>query len=145
MEGNIPNEFVDEVRSRFDIVELVAEYVQLKRSGRNHFGLCPFHGEKTPSFSVSQDKQIFHCFGCGEGGNVFSFLMKMDGMTFPEAVKELALRAGLAMPQTAAVPGQDRTQFANKRLRDAMEWAYKYYRHILSRPEAAEAVKYLKK
>ena len=144
MEGNIPNDFVDEVRSRFDIVELVAEYVQLKRSGRNHFGFCPFHGEKTPSFSVSQDKQIFHCFGCGEGGNVFSFLMKMDGLTFPEAVKELAERTGLALPQAAAEPGREQTLSVNKRLRSCLDWAYKYYLHMLGRPEAAEAVRYLR-
>ena len=72
MTGRIPTEFIDDLRTRFDIVEVVSQYVQLKKSGRNYFGLCPFHNEKTPSFSVSQDKQIFHCFGCGEAMLYFS-------------------------------------------------------------------------
>lgn len=70
-----------------DIVEVIGEYVQLRKQGRNYFGLCPFHGENSPSFSVSSDKQIFHCFGCGEGGNVFSFLMKMEGLALPKLFK----------------------------------------------------------
>ncbi|MCW3489358.1 DNA primase [Dethiobacter alkaliphilus] len=145
MEGNIPNEFVDEVRTRFDVVELISEYVQLKRSGRNYFGLCPFHGEKTPSFSVSQDKQIFHCFGCGEGGNVFSFLMKMEGIPFPEAVKELARRAGMQLPSTVSSVAAQRAEQKKSRLREAMAWADKYYRYWLQHQDGAKALHYLEK
>ncbi|MBL3427716.1 DNA primase, partial [Klebsiella pneumoniae] len=78
----------EQIRTSSDIVEVIGEYVQLRKQGRNYFGLCPFHGENSPSFSVSSDKQIFHCFGCGEGGNVFSFLMKMEGLAFTEAVQK---------------------------------------------------------
>lgn len=143
MEGNIPNEFVDDVRNRFDIVEIIAEYIQLKRSGRNYFGLCPFHGEKTPSFSVSQDKQIFHCFGCGEGGNLFSFLMKMEGYSFPEAVKELAGRAGIVMPELSANPVALRAENEKKHLLTALQWATRFYRHALRQND--EALQYLHK
>ncbi|WP_430534360.1 DNA primase [Listeria rocourtiae] len=86
----IPEEKIDEIRSQADIVDVVGNYVQLKKQGRNYTGLCPFHGEKTPSFSVSPEKQIFHCFGCGKGGNVFSFLMQIDGLSFVESVKKVA-------------------------------------------------------
>ena len=80
-------EVVEQIRTSSDIVEVIGEYVQLRKQGRNYFGLCPFHGENSPSFSVSSDKQIFHCFGCGEGGNVFSFLMKMEGLALPRLFK----------------------------------------------------------
>lgn len=145
MEGSIPHEFVDELRSRLDIVDLVSQYVQIKKSGRNFFGLCPFHGEKTPSFSVSQDKQIFHCFGCGEGGNVFAFLMKMEGLTFPESVKELARRAGIPLPRVELSPGEVRRQERRQRLQEAMNLAARYYRHMLSCPDGSQALAYLKK
>lgn len=102
MAASLPEDFLDEVRSRTDIVELIGEYVTLKRTGRNYVGLCPFHAEKTPSFTVSPDKQIFYCFGCGAGGNVFSFLMKRDHLTFPEAVEVLAGRLGLEVPRRDA-------------------------------------------
>jgi DNA primase len=98
--GPIPEEFLDSVRSGVDIVELISEYVPLKRSGQNYMGLCPFHREKTPSFSVSPAKQIFYCFGCGAGGNVFSFLMKMENIPFLEAVEILADRLGLDVPRS---------------------------------------------
>ncbi|MDH7576963.1 MAG: DNA primase [Bacillota bacterium] len=98
--GPIPEEFVETVRNRIDIVELISEYVVLKRTGQNYVGLCPFHAEKTPSFTVSPAKQIFYCFGCGTGGNLFTFLMKKDHLTFPEAVEALAHRLGLAVPRS---------------------------------------------
>ena len=145
MEGNIPNEFVDEVRNRFDVVELVSEYVQLKKAGQNYFGLCPFHGEKTPSFSVSQDKQIFHCFGCGEGGNVFTFLMKMEGIPFPEAVKDLASRAGMTLPNSVTSDVSQQAEKTKRRLRDALDWANKYYRYWLQQQDGANALLYLEK
>lgn len=86
---------LEEIKSRLDIVDLISDYVELKRAGQNYKGLCPFHSEKTPSFIVSPDKQIYHCFGCGEGGNIFSFIMRYDNIAFPEAVKILAKRAGV--------------------------------------------------
>ena len=92
------DEIIEEVRSSNDIVDVISQYVTLKRSGRNYFGLCPFHKEKSPSFSVSPDKQIYHCFGCGVGGNVFHFLSKIENITFRESIEELAERAGITLP-----------------------------------------------
>ena len=94
----IPDDLVEEIRSRNDIVDVISSYIKLQKKGVSYFGLCPFHNEKSPSFSVSPHKQMFFCFGCGEGGNVFSFLMKYDSMTFSEAVKQLADRAGVELP-----------------------------------------------
>ena len=98
MKGTIPEDRIEEIRNRVNIVDLVSEYVTLKKAGRNHIGLCPFHREKTPSFTVNAEKQIYHCFGCGEGGNAFSFLMKVNNMTFPEAVRHLAGKLGVTLP-----------------------------------------------
>ncbi|NLL61288.1 MAG: DNA primase [Candidatus Atribacteria bacterium] len=92
------DETLDEIRNRLDIVALVSEYVSLKKSGKSYKGLCPFHQEKTPSFLVDVERQIFHCFGCGEGGNIFTFIMKMERLNFPEAVRMLARKAGVALP-----------------------------------------------
>lgn len=94
----IPPHIIDEVRFATDIVSVVSDYVTLKKSGRNYFGLCPFHSEKSPSFSVNAEKQIFHCFGCGAGGSAFAFVQKIEGIGFPEAVRSLAKRAGIAIP-----------------------------------------------
>jgi len=99
LKGYIPEDKIDEIRNRADIVDLVSEFVTLKKAGRNFLGLCPFHKEKTPSFTVNPDKQIFYCFGCGEGGNVISFLMKINDMAFPEAVRYLAGKTGVVFPQ----------------------------------------------
>ena len=85
-------ELIEEIRSRNDIVDVIGQYVHLEKKGSNYMGLCPFHNEKSPSFSVSQSKQMYHCFGCGVGGDVFSFLQRYNSLTFPEAVKELADR-----------------------------------------------------
>ncbi|MEJ2314878.1 MAG: CHC2 zinc finger domain-containing protein, partial [Nitrospirota bacterium] len=87
----------DEIKQRLDIVDVVGDYVALKRSGQNFKGLCPFHAEKTPSFMVSQPKQMFHCFGCGAGGDLFAFVMKHEGLSFPEALELLAKRAGVEL------------------------------------------------
>lgn len=91
-------EIIDEIRQSNDIVDVISQYMNLKRSGRNYFGLCPFHNEKSPSFSVSPDKQIFHCFGCGVGGNVITFIMKIEGCGFVEAVQILAEKANIQLP-----------------------------------------------
>src|SRR4030065_1463011 len=88
---------LEEVRSKVDIVDFISDYVQLKKSGQNYKALCPFHAEKTPSFMVSQPKQIFHCFGCGAGGDVVSFLMKHETLSFPEALQYLAQKAGIEL------------------------------------------------
>ena len=98
MAAYIPEETIDSIRTASDIVDIVSEVVSLRQAGRNYLGLCPFHAEKTPSFTVSPDKQIFYCFGCGAGGNVFSFLMKQAGLTFPEAARDLAGRCGIDLP-----------------------------------------------
>ena len=143
MMGRLPAEFIDEVRARFDIVEVVSQYVQLKRSGRNYFGLCPFHNEKTPSFSVSQEKQIFHCFGCGEGGNVYTFLMKIEGLTFTEVVLELARRAGVPLPRQQDTPWERKKLRARERLYKIMELAHDYYQYQLQQPAGRKALEYL--
>lgn len=95
----IPPEIIDEIMAKTDIVELVASYLPLTRRGKNHVGLCPFHNEDTPSFTVTQDKQIFYCFGCQKGGNAIQFIMEMESLTFPEAVRKLASRAGVTVPE----------------------------------------------
>ena len=94
-----PDEIVEEVRSRNDIVDIISGYVRLQKRGSNYFGLCPFHNEKSPSFSVSPGKQMYYCFGCGAGGNVITFLMEYENYTFAEALKVLADRAGVTLPQ----------------------------------------------
>jgi DNA primase len=98
------DKILEEIKSRLDIVDFISDYVELKKAGQNYKGLCPFHSEKTPSFIVSPDKQIYHCFGCGEGGNIFSFIMRHDNITFPEAVKTLARRAGVKIIEKKGDP-----------------------------------------
>ncbi len=97
--GRIGDDKIEEIRSRSDIVEVIGAHVRLKRAGRNFVGLCPFHNEKTPSFSVNPERGFFHCFGCGAGGTVFNFLMRMEGLSFPEALRALAERYGIVLPQ----------------------------------------------
>ncbi len=111
----IPEEKIAEIRDAADIVDFISDTVILKKTGRNFIGLCPFHAEKTPSFTVSPEKQIFHCFGCGEGGNVFTFLMKSEGLAFPEALKKVAARCGIQMP--ARTIGGDRGKNSGERER----------------------------
>lgn len=130
---------IEEIRSRVDIVELISEYVELKKSGSSYKGLCPFHGEKTPSFMVNSIKQIFHCFGCHKGGNCFSFLTGIEGLNFPEAVKKLASRVGVVIeednkftPKTVKPTPSP----AEDRIYAALEWAAKYFNYCLT--EVAE-------
>ncbi|MFR1029105.1 MAG: CHC2 zinc finger domain-containing protein [Clostridium sp.] len=92
-------DFVEEVRQRSDVVDIISSYVNLKRTGSNYVGLCPFHNEKTASFSVSPSKQMYYCFGCGAGGNVFTFLMEYENLTFVEALERLAEQAGMVLPE----------------------------------------------
>jgi DNA primase len=117
--STIPQHLIDEVRLASDIVAVVSDYVTLKKSGRNFFGLCPFHPEKSPSFSVNPEKQIFHCFGCGVGGNAFTFIQRQQGISFPEAVRLLAKRAGIVIPEpeaedATAAQEKDALYFVNK-------------------------------
>ena len=97
MTARIPEDKISELRQSVDIVDVISDYVQLKKQGRNYFGLCPFHGESTPSFSVSEEKQIFHCFGCGVGGNIFTFLMEIDGVGFVEAAEKVANKGNIQL------------------------------------------------
>jgi DNA primase len=136
--GRIPDSVVDELRERVDIVDLISRYVALKPAGRNHKGLCPFHNEKTASFNVSRDRQIFHCFGCGVGGNVFGFLMRHDHLSFPEAVGMLARECGVELPDQETKQPDWTT-----RLVKANEVAQRLYRRTLASPEGAGARKYL--
>lgn len=135
---------IDEVRQSNDIVDVIGQYVHLKRSGRNYFGLCPFHNEKSPSFSVSPDKQIFHCFGCGVGGNVFSFISKIENMSFIEAVQNLAARANITLPTI-----ENNVDSAKEELKAKVykvnEFAAEFYHQNLYKPEAKIAQEYVKK
>ena len=94
-----PEELIEEIREKNDIVDVIGAHVKLQRKGASYFGLCPFHNEKSPSFSVSPDKQMYYCFGCGAGGNVYTFMMEYENFSFQEAVKALADRAGVALPE----------------------------------------------
>lgn len=133
MSGRIPEELIEQIRKSTDIVEVISDYVQLKKQGRQYIGLCPFHGEKSPSFSVSQDKQLYHCFGCGAGGNVFSFLMEHEGYTFVDAAKELAGRANIDLPVQSQ--GETNRHSPTKMMIDGHELASKLYHHVLTLTE----------
>ncbi|MBQ6537413.1 MAG: DNA primase, partial [Eubacterium sp.] len=102
------DDIIDEVRSANDIVDLIGSYVTLKKSGSNYVGLCPFHNEKTPSFSVSGRKQMYYCFGCGKGGNIYTFLQEYENITFVESVQMLADRAGITLPERTASPAENK-------------------------------------
>lgn len=138
------DEIIDEVRQTNDIVDIISQYVHLKRSGRNFFGLCPFHNEKSPSFSVSPDKQIFHCFGCGAGGNVFTFLMKIEGISFIEAVQTLAERSNIALPTLQNSADTAREELKAK-VYKVNEFAANFYHENLYKPESKIAQEYIKK
>jgi DNA primase len=145
MAERIAEEKVNEIRQAVEIVDVIGDYVQLKKQGRNYFGLCPFHGENSPSFSVSPDKQIYHCFGCGAGGNVFSFLMDIDGLSFQEAAVKLAERANieLKLEGTAAVRNPQLPE-GSKQMIEAHELLRKFYHHLLvNTKEGQEALEYL--
>jgi len=142
----IPQQFIDELLRRVDVVEVVGQYVPLKRAGANYQGLCPFHTEKSPSFSVSPSKQFYHCFGCGAHGTALGFLIEHLGLPFPQAVEDLARRVGLEVPRTAAPVDpetQKRETDYRARLRDALLAAAKFYVRRLK--DSPEAVAYLKR
>ncbi|MGO9058070.1 MAG: DNA primase [Candidatus Binataceae bacterium] len=134
---------LEEVRSRADIVEVIGAHVRLRKAGRNFVGLCPFHGEKTPSFTVSREKGFFHCFGCGAGGTVYNFLMRMEGVTFPEAVRSLANRYGITLPEER---GDPRAGAEREAMLRAAEVACDFFVHVLWEEKAgAPAREYLKR
>jgi DNA primase len=137
---------VSEVRDRASILEVVSDYVSLKKTGRNHKGLCPFHSEKSPSFMVNEEKQIFHCFGCGEGGDVFTFLIKAAHYTFPQALEELARRYGVALPSRELTPGQKREMDRRESLFELNQKAADYFHDLLTRRREGEVARqYLSK
>jgi len=116
LKGHIPEEIIEDIKTRANIVEIVSEYVSLKKTGRNFVGLCPFHKEKSPSFTVNPEKQIFYCFGCGEGGNVVTFIMKTNEMTYPEAIRHLAARLGIVIPTRRVTTSEKRSASEREKL-----------------------------
>lgn len=138
-----PEDWIDEVISRNDIVDVVSEYVVLKPSGRGYFGLCPFHNEKTASFHVSPERQFYHCFGCGEGGNVVSFIMGMERMEFVEAMKHLAERVGVSLPQTSGQAPKQQKQDEKQQIIEINRECALFYHQMLMAPEGKEALAYL--
>ena len=137
-------EILNEVRQANDIVDVISQYVHLKRSGRNYFGLCPFHNEKSPSFSVSPDKQIFHCFGCGVGGNVITFVSQIEGLNFVETVQMLAERANIQLP-TLQNNGDTQREILKDKVYKVNEFTAEYYHQNLYKPQAKTAQEYVKK
>lgn len=139
------DDIIEEVRSRSDIVDVISSYVKLQKKGGSYFGLCPFHNEKSPSFSVSGNKQMFYCFGCGEGGNVFSFLMKYESMTFGEALKSLADRAGVALPEAELNPEERRRADLKSSVLEINREAALYYHRLLGTEDGNAARAYFAK
>ena len=128
---SIPESLIHDIRERIDIVDIVSSYLPLKRSGANHQGLCPFHSEKTPSFNVNSTRQIFHCFGCGEGGNVYSFLMKIEGLSFPDAVRRLGEKVGLTVPDEPMSPAEEKRREETELLLRINGAAAEFYHQLL--------------
>lgn len=145
MVERIPKEKINEIRQSIDIVDIVSEYVQLKKQGRNYFGICPFHSENSPSFSVSPEKQIYHCFGCHAGGNVFSFLMDIEGISFQEAASRLAEKANIHLAINPTI-NENRMPTEAEKMIKAHELLKQFYHHILvNTNKGQEAFEYLHK
>ena len=145
MSSRYPAYWLDELRSRSDIVQIVSGYVALNKKGRKYWGLCPFHGEKTPSFSVDGERQLYYCFGCKAGGNVFHFYMEMEHCSFNEAVAELADRAHLALPEMERDEDYERRRTQRERLLAANKEAARFYHETLFTPEGAASLAYLRR
>ncbi|WP_174730196.1 DNA primase [Mesobacillus harenae] len=145
MGERIAEEKLNEIREAADIVDIISDYVQLNKQGRNYFGLCPFHGENTPSFSVAPDKQIYHCFGCGAGGNVFSFLMDKEGLTFIEAAVKLAARTNIELPAETLTENKAKPASRDsQQMIEAHELLRKFYHHLLvNTKDGQHALEYL--
>ena len=140
-----PEELIEEVRTRNDIVEVISGYVRLQKKGSNYFGLCPFHNEKSPSFSVSPGKQMYYCFGCGAGGNVITFLMEYENQTFPEAVRTLAQRAGIALPEADDSKEAKQADSRRAKLLEINKEAAKYFYYQLRTERGSVGMEYLRK
>ncbi len=141
MAGLIPQSFIDDLLNRTDIIDVIGERITLKKAGRNHQALCPFHKEKSPSFSVNQDKQFFYCFGCGASGNALGFVMDHDHVDFPEAVEMLARRAGMEVPRESSDHDKrERYQTLYEHLKTATDW---YAEQLRSHNQAGQARNYL--
>lgn len=146
MAAYIPDDKIEAIKNASDIVDIVSEVVSLRRAGRNLLGLCPFHAEKTPSFTVSPDKQIFHCFGCGAGGNVFTFMMKHGGLSFPEAARTLARRYGIDLPTRDLSPYEKKKLTERETILTLIDEALVFYRdQLLSEKGGQQAMGYLLK
>ena len=143
--AKFPAAWLDELRSRADIVQVVGQYVQLKRNGHRHWGLCPFHGEKTASFSVDQERQMYYCFGCKAGGSVIQFVMDIERLEFPEAVKHLADQLHMPLPQMEEDPDYQRRRTQRDRLLEANKEAARFFHQTLFTPAGQAALDYLKK
>ena len=135
-------DIIEEVRSRSDIVDIIGEYVKLQKKGSSYFGLCPFHHEKTPSFSVSRDKQMYYCFGCHAGGNVFNFLQEYESYTFPESVEYLAERAGIALPKVEPSAEEKRLADMKSQIMEVHRVAANYYYRQLYQPDGEKGLQY---
>lgn len=140
-----PEELIEEIRQKNDIVDVISGYVGLQKKGGNYVCCCPFHSEKTPSFSVNRNRQIYKCFGCGEGGNVVTFVMKYENCTFPEAIKQLADKAGVALPEMEYSEEAKRRETRRQRLLEVNKEAAKFYFYQLRTPHGAKAKEYLDK
>ena len=140
-----PPSWLDELRARADIVQIVGQYVQLKKNGRKYWGLCPFHGEKTASFSVDPEKQLFYCFGCKAGGSVIHFVMEIEHLPFPEAVKHLADQLHMPLPQMEADPDYQRRQTQRERLLACNRDAARFFYETLFTPAGQPMLDYLKR
>ena len=138
-----PDEVIEEVRSSNNIVDVIGSYVRLQKKGSSYFGLCPFHNEKSPSFSVSPNKQMYYCFGCGAGGNVFTFIMEYENQTFPEAMKVLADRAGIALPEAELTEEQKRERNKRQLLLEINKTAANYFYYQLHNEQGQQAREYL--
>ena len=138
-----PDEVIEEVRSSNNIVDIIGGYVKLQKKGSSYFGLCPFHNEKSPSFSVSPNKQMYYCFGCGAGGNVFTFIMEYENQSFPEAVKILADRAGIALPEAELTEEQKRERNKRQQLMEINKTAANYFYYQLNGDQGQQAREYL--
>lgn len=138
-----PDELVEEVRAKNDIVDVISGYVRIQKKGSSYFGLCPFHNEKSPSFSVSPGKQMYYCFGCGAGGNVFTFMMEYENYTFQEAIKALAERAGVALPELEYSEEVKKRESRRAKLLEVNKEAAKYFYYLLRAPQGKAGYQYL--
>ena len=142
--GYIPGDVIEDIRNRFDLVEVVSSYINLRKTGKNYVGFCPFHSEKNPSFTVSPEKQIFYCFGCQNGGNLFAFIMQMEGFSFPEAVRYLAQRSGINIEPLSSSSAEREERKRRETLLKMNSLAQKYYQELLWKaPGGKKALNYL--